>query len=69
LKNLPLHVSVHIYDHLQEAHEQCFMPLLSWIPWTYLRYVLVQYAAVCHCGRLCVCAWSSCPGETWSSNF
>jgi len=29
LKNLPLHVSVHIYDHLQGAHEQCFMPLLS----------------------------------------
>jgi hypothetical protein len=26
LKNLPLHVSVHIYDHLQGAHEQCFMP-------------------------------------------
>jgi len=29
LKDLPLHVSVHIYDHLQGAREQCFMPLLS----------------------------------------
>jgi len=28
---LPLHVSVHIYDQLQGAHEQCFMLLLSWI--------------------------------------
>jgi len=29
LKNLPLHVSVHIYNHLQGAHEHCFVPLLS----------------------------------------
>jgi len=29
LKNLPLHVSVHIYDHLQGANEQCFMQLLT----------------------------------------
>jgi len=28
-KNLALHVSVHIYDHLQGVYEQCFMPLLS----------------------------------------
>jgi hypothetical protein len=27
VKNFPLHVSVHIDDHLQGAHEQCFMPL------------------------------------------
>jgi len=36
----------------------------------YVSYVLVQYAAICHCRRLCacvcVCAWSSCPGEIWS---
>ena len=25
---MPLHVSVHIYDHLQGAHERCFMLLL-----------------------------------------
>ena len=35
LQNLPLRVSVHIYiyiyiyDHLQGAHEQCFVLLLS----------------------------------------
>jgi len=34
--------------------EQCFMPLLSGIPWMYVRYVLVHYAAVCHYRRLCV---------------
>jgi len=39
----------YIYDHLQGAQEQYFMPLLSWIPWIYVRYVLVRYAAVCHC--------------------
>ena len=32
----------------------------------YVRYVLVQYVAVCHYRRLCACAWSSCPGEIWS---
>jgi hypothetical protein len=36
---LPLHVSVHMYDHLQGAREQYF----------------VQYAAVCHYRRfVCV---------------
>ena len=29
LKNLPLNVSAHIYDHLQGAHVQRFMQLLS----------------------------------------
>jgi len=48
-------LSIYIYDYLQGAHEQCFVPLLSLIPWMYVRYFLVQYAAVCHCRRLCVC--------------
>jgi len=30
------------------------MPLLSSIPWMNIRYILVQYAAVCHYRRLCV---------------
>jgi len=52
---LPLHVSVHIYDHLQGAREQYFMQLLSWIPLMYVRCVYVQYAAVCHYRRfVCV---------------
>ena len=42
------------------------MPLLSLIPWMYVRNVLVQYAVVGHYRQLCVCAWSSCPGEIWS---
>jgi len=29
---LHVHVSVHIYDHLQGVREQYFMQLLSWIP-------------------------------------
>jgi hypothetical protein len=29
----------------------------------YVRYVLVQYAAVCYYRRLCACAWSSCSGK------
>ena len=45
--------SIYIYDHLQGAHEQCFMQLLSRIPWMYVHYVLVQYAAVCHCRLYC----------------
>jgi hypothetical protein len=28
-KNLPLHVSVRIYDHLQGVYEQCFIPLTA----------------------------------------
>jgi len=52
---LPLHVSVHIYDHLQGAREQYFMQLLSWNPLMYVRCVFVQYAAVCHYRRfVCV---------------
>jgi len=39
---LPLHVSVHINDHLQGAREQYFMQLLSWIPLMYIRCVFVQ---------------------------
>jgi len=31
----------------------------------YVRYVFVQCVAICHCRRLCACAWSSCPGEVW----
>jgi hypothetical protein len=45
---LPLHVSVHIYDHLQGAREQYFMQLQSWIPLMYIRCVFVQYASVYH---------------------
>jgi hypothetical protein len=53
--SLALHVSVHIYDHLQGAREQYFVQLLSWIPLMYVRYVFVQYAAVCHYRRfVCV---------------
>ena len=37
---LPLHVSVHIYDHLQGAREQHFVQLLSLIPLMYVRCVL-----------------------------
>jgi len=52
---LPLHVSVHIYDHLQGALEQYFVQLLSWIPLMYVRCVFVQYAAVWHYRRfVCV---------------
>ena len=55
LVRLPLHVSVYIYDHLQGAHEQYFVQLLSWIPLMYVRCVFVQYAAVCHYRRfVCV---------------
>ena len=43
---LPLHVSVHIYDHLQGAREQFFVQLVRWIPLMYVRCVFVQYAAV-----------------------
>jgi len=35
LVRLPLHVSVHIYDHLQGDREQYFVQLLSWIPLMY----------------------------------
>ena len=53
---LPLHVSVHIYDHLQGARKQYFMQLLSGIPLMYVRCVFVQYAAVCHYRRfVCMC--------------
>jgi len=38
---LTLHVSVHIYDHLQGVQEKYFIQLLSWIPWLYVSYVLV----------------------------
>ena len=52
---LPLHVSVHIYDHLQGAREQYFVQLLSWIPLVYVRCVFVLYVAVCHYRRfVCV---------------
>jgi hypothetical protein len=55
--SLPLHVSVHIYDHLQGAREQYFMQLPSCIPFIYVRCVFVQYAAVCHYRRfVCVTA-------------
>jgi hypothetical protein len=46
--SMPLHVSVHIYDHLHGAREQYFMQLLSLIPLMYVRCVFVHYAAVCH---------------------
>jgi len=42
---LPLHVTVHIYDHLQGAREQYFVQLLSWIPLMYVRCVCTV------CGR------------------
>ena len=52
---LPLHVSVHIYDHLQGAREQYFVQLLNLIPLMYIHCVFVQYAAVCHYRRfVCV---------------
>jgi hypothetical protein len=55
LVRLPLHVSVHMYDHLQWAREQYFVQLLNWIPLMYVRCVFVQYAAVCHYRRfVCV---------------
>jgi len=44
---LPIHVWVHIYDHIQGALEQYFVQLLSWIPSMYVPCVFVQYAAVC----------------------
>ena len=51
LLRLPLHVSVHMYDHPQGACEQHFVQLLNWIPLTYVRCVFLQYAAVCHYRR------------------
>jgi len=52
---LLLHVSVHIYDHLQGAREQYFVQLLNLISLMYVRCVFVQYAAVCHYRRfVCV---------------
>jgi len=52
---LSLHVSVHIYDHLQVAREQYLMQLLNWIPLMYVCCVFVQYAVVCHYRRfVCV---------------
>jgi hypothetical protein len=52
---LPLHVSVHIYDHLQGAREQYFVQLPSWIMLMYVRCVFVRYVAVCHYRRfVCV---------------
>ena len=48
LVRLPLHVSVHIYDHLQGAREQYFVQLLNWIPLMYICCVFAHYAAVCH---------------------
>jgi len=45
---LPLHVLVHMYDHLQGASEQYLVQLLIWIPLMYVRCVFVQYVAVCH---------------------
>jgi hypothetical protein len=55
LVRLPLHVSVHIYDHLQGTREQYFVQLLNWIPLMYVRCVFVQYAAVSHYRRfVCV---------------
>jgi hypothetical protein len=55
LVRLPLHVSVHIYDHFQGVREQYFVQLLNWIPLMYTRCVFVQYAAVCHYRRfVCV---------------
>jgi len=52
---LPLHVSVHIYNHLQGACEQNFMQLLSCILLMYVRRVFVRYAAICHYSQfLCV---------------
>jgi hypothetical protein len=61
-----LHVSVHIYDHLQGAHEQYFVQLLRWIPLMYVRCVFVQYAAVCHYRRF-VCV-SGAPVRVRSGN-
>jgi len=51
---LPLHISVHIYDHLQGAREQYFVQLLNWILLMYVRCVFVQYVAVITVG-LYVC--------------
>jgi hypothetical protein len=73
----PLHVSVHIYDHLQGAREQYIVQLLNWITLMYVRCMFVQYAAVCHYRRfVCVSGaavrarsgnrMSSCPSEIWS---
>jgi hypothetical protein len=36
---LPLHVSVHMYDHFQGAREQYFVQLLNWITFMYVRCV------------------------------
>jgi hypothetical protein len=55
---LPLHVSVHMYDHLKGAREHCFVHLLSSIPLMYVRCVFVQYAAVCHYRRF-VCVYGA----------
>jgi len=55
---LPLHVSVHLYDHLQGAREQYFVQLVIWIPLMYVRCVFVHYAAVCHYRRF-VCVYGA----------
>jgi hypothetical protein len=56
LVRLLLHVSVHIYNHLQGAPEQYIGQLLSWIPLMYVRCVFVQYGAVCmSLPSVCMC--------------
>jgi hypothetical protein len=65
LVRLPLHVSVHMYDHLQGARDQYFVLSPNWIPLMYVCCLFVQYAAICHYRRF-VCVRSSCSGEIWS---
>ena len=67
LVTLPLHVSVHSFDHSQGAHMPCFELLLDWVPLICVRWFFMQYVAVCAYRQccVCVCAWCSCQGEIW----
>jgi hypothetical protein len=64
---LPLHVSAHIYNHLQGAREQYFVQLLNWIPLMY--FVVCLYSMRPYVITVGLCVWSSCPGEIWSFNI
>jgi len=62
---LPLHVSVHSFDHPQGAHMPCFVLLLDWVPLICVCWLFMQYVAVCAYRQCCVCGWCSCQGEIW----
>jgi len=56
LVTLPLHVSVHSFDHPQGVHIPCFVLLLDGVPLICVRWLFVQYvlvvSVVCVAGAL-----------------